>query len=226
MNNLVKGTGVKKLFPLSRKITVPALRGADLAIGEGEFVSIVGPSGSGKSTMLHLIGLLDPPSEGELLLDGQDVSRMTDGQRTALRAEKIGFVFQTFNLLPALTALENVEFAMRNVNRKRLKPGAERTALAKKKLVQVGLGDRLRHLPSELSGGERQRVAMARALANDPKLLLADEPTGNLDSIATEDILRLLHEIHEAGTTIIMVTHNMDITRGTRLLRMKDGMIL
>jgi putative ABC transport system ATP-binding protein len=216
---------LKKLFPLSRKITVPALRGVDLAVGEGEFVSIVGPSGSGKSTLLNLIGLLEPPSDGMLLLDGQDVSRMDDGRRTAMRAEKIGFVFQTFNLLPALSALENVEFAMRTAVGKSRKRKAERLARAKEKLTRVGLADRLDHLPSELSGGERQRVAVARSLANDPKLLLADEPTGNLDSVSTESIIRLLHEIHAVGTTIVMVTHNMDTIQETRILRMKDGMI-
>ena len=225
MNDMIVGTGLKKLFPLSRKITVPALRGADLAIEAGEFVSIVGPSGSGKSTLLHLIGLLEPPSEGTLLLDGQDVSRMADSRRTAMRAEKIGFVFQTFNLLPALTALENVEFAMRAENGKRRLPKGERLKRAGEGLARVGLRERLNHLPSELSGGERQRVAVARALANDPKLLLADEPTGNLDSVSAESIIRLLQEVHAAGTTVVMVTHNPDTTRDTRILRMKDGMI-
>jgi putative ABC transport system ATP-binding protein len=225
MNDLILGTGLKKIFPLGRKISVPALRGVDFAIGDGEFVSIIGPSGSGKSTLLNLIGLLEPASDGTLLLDGQEVSRMADGRRTALRAEKIGFVFQTFNLLPALTALENVEFAMRAVNGKRRLPKAERLKRAGERLVRVGLRERMHHLPSELSGGERQRVAVARALANDPKLLLADEPTGNLDSVSAESIIRLLHEVHAAGTTVIMVTHNPDTTRDTRILRMKDGMI-
>jgi len=225
MNNLILGSGLKKFFPLSRNITVPALRGADLAIGEGEFVSVVGPSGCGKSTLLNLIGLLEPPSEGTLLLDGQDVSLMADGRRTAMRAEKIGFVFQTFNLLPALTALENVEFAMRAINGKRRMAKPDRLDRARAELERVGLPDRMDHLPSELSGGERQRVAVARSLANNPKLILADEPTGNLDSAATESIINLLHEIHAAGTTVVMVTHNMDTTRDTRILRMKDGMI-
>ncbi len=226
MNNLILGTGLKKFFPLSRKITVLALRGADVAIAEGEFVSIVGPSGSGKSTLLNLIGLLESPSAGTLRLEGQDVSLFGDGRRTAMRAEKIGFVFQTFNLLPALTALENVEFAMRAVDGKKRMPKAERMNRAKAKLERVGLGERLNHLPSELSGGEKQRVAVARALANDPKLILADEPTGNLDSAATESIIQLLHEIHAAGTTVVMVTHNLDTTVATRILKMKDGAIL
>jgi putative ABC transport system ATP-binding protein len=225
MNNLVLGTGLKMNFALGRNNSVPALRGADLAIGEGEFISITGPSGSGKSTLLNLIGLLDSPSGGTLLLDGQDVSLLGDGRRTAMRAEKIGFVFQTFNLLPALTALENVEFAMRGMNGTKRRPKAERMNQAREKLERVGLGQRLHHLPSELSGGERQRVAVARALANHPKLILADEPTGNLDSTATESIIALLHEIHTAGTTVVMVTHNPDTTRDTRILRMKDGMI-
>jgi putative ABC transport system ATP-binding protein len=225
MNNLISGTGLKKLFPLSRKIAVPALRGADFAIAEGEFVSIVGPSGSGKSTLLNLIGLLDFPSAGTLLLEGKDVSLLDDGRRTAMRAEKIGFVFQTFNLLPALTALENVEFAMRGLTGEKRLPKTERMKKAKENLERVGLGQRLDHLPSELSGGEKQRVAVARSLANNPALILADEPTGNLDSAATESIIALLHEIHASGTTVVMVTHNPDTTRDTRILRMKDGMI-
>ncbi len=225
MNKMISGTGLTKLFPLSRRITVPALRGADFAIGEGEFVSITGPSGSGKSTLLNLIGLLDTPSAGTLLLDGQDVSLMDDGRRTAMRAEKIGFVFQTFNLLPALTALENVEFAMRGLTGEKRLPKTERMKRARENLERVGLGQRLDHLPSELSGGEKQRVAVARSLANNPALILADEPTGNLDSVATENIIALLHEIHASGTTVVMVTHNPETTRDTRILRMKDGMI-
>jgi putative ABC transport system ATP-binding protein len=205
---------------------VAALRGADLTIGEVEFVSIVGPSGSGKSTLLNLIGLMEPPSGGTLMLDGQDVSRMNDGRRTAMRAEKIGFVFQTFTLLPALTALENVEFAMRNASGKRRLSRAGRRKSAGEVLGWVGLEKRPDHLPPELSGGERKRVAAARALANDPKLILADEPTGNLDSTSTESIVRLLHEVHAAGTTVVMVTHNPDTTRDTRIFRMKDGMIV
>jgi len=226
MNNLILGTGLEKNFSLSRKISVPALRGADLAIREGEFISIVGPSGSGKSTLLNLIGLLEPPSGGKLFLEKQDVSLLNDAQRTAIRAEKIGFVFQTFNLLPALTALENVEFAMRAVRGKNRWAKAKRLSQAGEKLERVGLETRMNHLPSELSGGERQRVAVARALANNPKLILADEPTGNLDSTAAESIIRLLHDIHAAGTTVMMVTHNMDTTRDTRILRMRDGTIL
>jgi putative ABC transport system ATP-binding protein len=225
MNDLIVGTGLKKFYPLSRTVTVPALRGADLRIGEGEFVSILGPSGSGKSTLLNLVGLLDSPSEGTLLLDGEDVSRMGDGRRTRMRAEKIGFVFQTFNLLPALTALENVEFAMRTVNGKNRRAKGERIKQAKEKLARVGLMERMNHLPSELSGGERQRVAVARSLANNPKLILADEPTGNLDSVSTGSIIQLLHEIHGAGTTVVMVTHNLDTVQDTRILQMKDGMI-
>jgi putative ABC transport system ATP-binding protein len=143
-----------------------------------------------------------------------------------MRAEKIGFVFQTFNLLPALTALENVEFAMRNASGKRRLSRTERRKSAGEVLGRVGLEKRLDHRPSELSGGERQRVAVARALANDPKLILADEPTGNLDSASTESIIRLLHEVHAAGTTVVMVTHNPETTRDTRIFRMKDGMII
>jgi putative ABC transport system ATP-binding protein len=226
MNNLILGTGLSKNYSLSKQISVPALRGVDLAIQEGEFISIVGPSGSGKSTLLNLIGLMEPASEGKLLLEGRDVAVLNDVQRTAIRAEKIGFVFQTFNLLPALTALENVEFAMRAVGGKNRWTKAKRLNQAREKLERVGLEQRMNHLPSGLSGGERQRVAIARSLANNPKLILADEPTGNLDSAASESVIRLLHEIHAAGTTVIMVTHNMDTTRDTRFLKMRDGAIL
>jgi putative ABC transport system ATP-binding protein len=226
MNDLIMGAKLSKIYRLSRDVSVAALRGADLAIRRGEFISIIGPSGSGKSTLLNLIGLLEPPSGGTLILDGQDVSRMDGGRRTALRAEKLGFVFQSFNLLPSLTALENVELAMRAADGNRRLAKAERRKRAQEGLARVGLEGRMHHPPARLSGGERQRVAVARALANRPSLLLADEPTGNLDSAAAESIIRLLHEAHAEGTTVVMVTHNPETAHGTRILRMKDGAIL
>jgi len=226
MNSLVFGSGLVKTFRLSKSVSVHALRGLDVSVNENEFVSIVGPSGSGKSTLLNLIGLLDIPTKGELVLDGERISAVDDRQLTRIRSEKIGFVFQTFNLLPALTALANVEFPMRTVSREKRLDKSSRMRRAKEYLERVGLAKRISHLPSELSGGERQRVAIARALANAPKLILADEPTGNLDSAAAASIIELLHEINAGGKTIIMVTHDMEIIEGTRILKMRDGMIV
>ena len=226
MNNLVFGSGLVKTFRLSKSVSVHALRGLDLSVNENEFVSIVGPSGSGKSTLLNLIGLLDTPTTGELVFDGEKTSAVSDKQLTRIRSEKIGFVFQTFNLLPALTALANVEFPMRTVSREKRLDKSSRMRRAKEYLERVGLAKRIDHLPSELSGGERQRVAIARALANNPQLILADEPTGNLDSAAAANIIELLHEINAGGKTIIMVTHDMEIIEGTRILKMRDGMIV
>ena len=223
MSNVVVAQDLWKTYSLGKKISVDALRGANLAIAEGEFVSIVGASGSGKSTLLNLIGLLDTPTKGEIVFDGVKASHMSDRLRTAIRSEKVGFIFQTFNLLPALTALGNVEFPMRTVSRQERLDKAARTARAKMYLERVGLGERLYHKPSELSGGQRQRVAIARALVNDPRLILADEPTGNIDSVATDNIVKLLHEINAAGKTIIMVTHDMETTQNTKVLHMKDG---
>lgn len=226
MNSLVFGSGLVKTFRLSKSVSVHALRGLDVSVNENEFVSIVGPSGSGKSTLLNLIGLLDTPTKGELVFDGEETSAVSDKQLTRIRSEKIGFVFQTFNLLPALSALANVEFPMRTVSREQRLDKSSRMRRAKEYLERVGLAKRVNHLPSELSGGERQRVAIARALANNPKLILADEPTGNLDSAAAASIIELLHEINAAGKTIIMVTHDMEIIEGTRKLRMGDGVIV
>ena len=225
MNSLVSGSGLWKTFRLGKSVSVHALRGLDLSVQENEFVSIVGPSGSGKSTLLNMIGLLDAPTKGDLVFDGENISAVNDRRLTRIRSEKIGFVFQTFNLLPALTALANVEFPMRTVSRGKRLDKSSRIKRAKEYLERVGLAKRINHLPSELSGGERQRVAIARALANDPKLILADEPTGNLDSVATANIIALLHEINADGKTIIMVTHDMKIIEGTRILRMGDGVI-
>ena len=225
MSDLVHARGLWKTYRLGKDVTVDALRGLDMSVAEKEIVSIIGPSGSGKSTLLNLIGCLDTPTKGELVLDGRKTLEMNDVTLTSMRSEKIGFIFQTFNLLPALTALGNVEFAMRTAGHRARLDKPSRLRKAEERLEMVGLENRIDHLPSELSGGERQRVAVARALANDPKLILADEPTGNLDSKATANIIELLHEVNEDGRTIIMVTHDMETTKDTRILRIRDGRV-
>jgi putative ABC transport system ATP-binding protein len=202
---------------------VEALRGVNLVIEAGEFVALVGPSGSGKSTLLHLIGAMDTPTRGEVWLNGRRLAQLSDSERTRLRCREIGFVFQTFNLLPTLTACENVEIALRLAG----VPSRERAARACELLTMVGLGARWNHLPRQLSGGERQRVAIARALANRPKLLLADEPTGNLDSVTGDGIVALLQEIHRTGLTILLVTHNPALAAlAQRNVSIKDGQIV
>jgi len=226
MSDLVTAKGLWKTYRLGKNVTVDALRGLDVSVTEKEFVSIIGPSGSGKSTLLNLIGCLDTPSKGELIFDGETTLAMNDKKLTKTRSEKIGFVFQTFNLLPALTALGNVEFPMRTVSHGKRLNKSSRMKRAKERLEMVGLEKRIHHLPSELSGGERQRVAIARALANNPKLILADEPTGNLDSAATANIIELLHEVNNDKKTIIMVTHDMETTKGTRIIRIRDGVVV
>jgi putative ABC transport system ATP-binding protein len=224
INNLVKGEELWKTYDLDG-IKVNALRGLDINVDEGEFVSIMGPSGSGKSTLMNMIGCLDTPSEGYLSIDGKKTSSMSEGELTKLRAEKIGFIFQTFNLMPALSVRDNVEFPMRNLDGKRKLNKSERRQKAEECLESVGLGHRMKYLPSKLSGGERQRVAIARALVNHPKFILADEPTGNLDSEATENIMKLLHDVNNEGTTVIMVTHDVETTKNTRILKIRDGVI-
>ncbi len=205
------------------KTQVQALRGLDLEIADGEFVAIMGPSGSGKSTLMHLIGGLDVPNQGHVLLDDLDIAQQNGNRLAELRGKKVGFVFQTFNLIPTLSALKNVELPM--VFQK--VPRRERYEKAKKLLEQVGLGDRLHHKPSELSGGECQRVALARALANDPQILLADEPTGNLDAESGEQIMQILKKLNaEKKMTIIVVTHNPEVARyAHRVIRMRYGQI-
>ncbi|MEN6348751.1 MAG: ABC transporter ATP-binding protein [Syntrophomonas sp.] len=199
------------------------MRGISLEIARGEFVAVTGASGSGKSTLMNLLGLLDRPTEGSYILDGIDVSGLNDDEYARLRNRKIGFVFQAFNLLPRLTALKNVELAM-------LYAGiglAERRKRAVAGLTRLGLEDRMHHFPSELSGGQNQRVAIARALANDPAIVLADEPTGALDSYTSVEIMNIFQELNESGTTIVLVTHEMDIARHSRrILRMGDGLLL
>ena len=224
MNGLINGNELWKTYKLD-SMEVHALRGLNITVGEGEFVSIMGPSGSGKSTLLNMIGGLDNPTKGDLFIDGKDISRMSEGELTRMRAEKIGFIFQTFNLLPALTVRDNVEFPMRNLNGTKKMNKSSRIKKAEECLDIVGLGDRMDYLPAKLSGGERQRVAVARALVNNPKFILADEPTGNLDSESSANIINLLHEVNQEGTTVIMVTHDVETTDNTRIMRIKDGTI-
>lgn len=219
---MIELKNVHKVYPMD-EVSVPALRGIDLTIKPGEFVAIMGPSGSGKSTLMHLLGCLDLPSDGLVQLDGRDITKLDEDILAQIRGKKIGFVFQTFNLIPTLTALENVELPLffQGV------PRAERRARAAELLRKVGLEGRMHHKPAQLSGGERQRVAVARALANDPEIILADEPTGNLDSESGEAILELLAQLHREGKTIILVTHNPEAAAyAQRIVRIRDGRLV
>lgn len=224
MKGLVKGEELWKTYKLD-STEVHALRGLNITVDEGEFVSIMGPSGSGKSTLLNMIGGLDTPTSGELFIGGKEISSLNDGELTKMRAENIGYIFQTFNLLPALTVRDNVGFPMRNLSGDKKLDKSSRTQRAEECVEIVGLGPRMNYLPAKLSGGERQRVAIARALVNNPKFILADEPTGNLDTEATENIINLLHQVNDEGTTVIMVTHDVDTTKGTQVMRIRDGVI-
>jgi putative ABC transport system ATP-binding protein len=218
---IIRTEGLKKDYVLGAE-TVHAVRGVDLEIRRGEFVAVMGPSGSGKSTFMNMIGCLDTPTAGKYWLNGQLVSELTDDHLARVRNKEIGFVFQTFNLLPRATALHNVELPLiyAGISSK------ERRRRAKEKLELVGLGDRLDHKPPEMSGGQRQRVAIARALVNEPALLLADEPTGNLDSVTSHDVMRQLTELNEHGQTIVLVTHEHDIAEcAKRQVHLKDGVI-
>ena len=213
--------GLKRDYDMGGEV-VRALRGVDVGIHRNEYVAIMGPSGSGKSTLMNLIGCLDTPSDGEYWLNGTLVSEMSDDQLARVRNREIGFVFQTFNLLPRATALHNVELPLVYAG----VPSAERKKRATEALERVQLGDRVLHRPNELSGGQRQRVAIARALVNPPSILLADEPTGNLDSATSEEIMRVFEELASQGQTVIMVTHEPDIAaHAGRVIVLRDGLI-
>jgi putative ABC transport system ATP-binding protein len=206
----------------SGSLQVAALRGISARIQRGEYVAIMGPSGSGKSTLMHIVGCLDVPSSGSYRLAGEDVSRLSDGQLAEIRNRQVGFVFQQFNLLPSLNAWRNVELPLSYAGIGR----DQRRRMALAALDRVGLSDRVEHRPGELSGGQQQRVAVARALVGDPALILADEPTGNLDSTATADVLELFDELHRQGRTIVLITHEPDVAeRASRVLRIRDGQV-
>ncbi len=221
IKDVIRTEHIAKMYVMGTE-EVHALRDVSITIKQGEYVALMGPSGSGKSTLMNMIGCLDTPTSGQYFLDGQDVSRMTDNQLAEVRNKKIGFVFQTFNLLPRSTALENVTLPLIYAGFGK----SERTVRGEKVLHQVGLGDRMKHQPNELSGGQRQRVAVARALVNNPALILADEPTGNLDSKTSIEIMGLFEEIHRNGNTIVVVTHEEEIAQHAhRIIRLKDGLV-
>ena len=221
METLIEVKELTKTYEIGT-VKVEALRGLDLTIQKNEYVAIMGPSGSGKSTLMNIIGCLDTPSEGTYRLHGVNVEDMNDNELAITRNREIGFVFQTFNLLPRANAYHNVELPLIYNGT----PSRERKARTEESLTSVGLGDRIHHKPSELSGGQRQRVAIARALVNKPAIILADEPTGNLDSMTGEEIMEVFREIHTAGNTIILVTHEEYIAdHANRIIRLKDGRI-
>ncbi|TPN85416.1 ABC transporter ATP-binding protein [Aquimarina algicola] len=221
MQNVIEIRGIIRNFQLGQE-TVYVLKGIDLDIARGEYVAIMGPSGSGKSTLMNLLGCLDTPTSGSYILNGNDVSKMTDNELADIRNKEIGFVFQTFNLLPRTTALDNVALPMvyAGISKK------DRVVRAEEVLTDVGLSDRMDHKPNQLSGGQRQRVAVGRALVNKPSIILADEPTGNLDSKTSLEIMQLFDEIHAAGNTVILVTHEEEVAdHAHRVIRLRDGMI-
>ena len=221
MSNLISLSSIKRHYDVGGEL-VRALDGVDATIGTNEYISIMGPSGSGKSTLMNIIGCLDTPTSGTYQFEGELVHEMDDDQLASIRNRKIGFVFQTFNLLPKATALRNVEVPLIYSNI----PKADRLKMAESSLISVGLGDRLDHKPNELSGGQRQRVAIARALVNTPSIILADEPTGNLDSKSGIEIMKILHELYAKGNTIILVTHEQEIAmHANRIITIFDGKI-
>jgi putative ABC transport system ATP-binding protein len=223
MKKLIEIVQLKKDYYVG-EVTVHALRGVEMVVNEGEFVAIMGASGSGKSTMLNIIGCLDKPTEGDYILDGTNISDLNKNQLAALRNRKLGFVFQTYNLLPRTTALDNVELPL--LYNKTVK-AKERRERARKAIESVGLSDRMYHKPNQLSGGQQQRVAIARSLVNDPVVILADEATGNLDTRTSYEIMALFQELNKQGKTIVFVTHEPDIARcATRNIFFKDGVIL
>ncbi|VVB92981.1 putative ABC transporter ATP-binding protein [uncultured archaeon] len=215
---MIELEGIKKIYYMG-KIEVPALRGVDINIESGEFVALMGPSGSGKSTLLNMMGLLDSPTSGKIVIDGTDVSSLNENERADFRLKKLGFVFQFFSLLMELNAMENVALPMIMDDRK-----YDRAATL---LELVGVGDRITHTPNELSGGQQQRVAIARALANEPAILLADEPTANLDTESSQQIVDLFRRLNDRGQTIVMVTHEPDLgQKADRIIRIKDGKVI
>lgn len=218
---VIKIEGIKKIYTLGTQ-TVKALDGVSISINRNEYVAIMGPSGSGKSTLMNILGCLDTPTEGNYLLNGTDVSNMDDNELSEVRNREIGFIFQSFNLLPRYNAMENVALPLIYSGI----PRSEREQRAVEALNNVGLGDRTEHRPSELSGGQRQRVAIARALINKPSIVLADEPTGNLDTKTSIDIMQLFEQIYKSGNTVIIVTHEEDIANyARRIIRLRDGKI-
>ena len=219
---VIEVRNVEKIYTMG-EVEVPALAGVDIIINRGEFVAIMGPSGSGKSTAMNMVGCLDVPTRGKVFLDGNDISKLGESELAQIRGKKIGFIFQTFNLINSISAIENVELPMifQGV------PKDERRKSAKTLLALVDLEDRMHHKPTEMSGGQQQRVAIARALANDPEVILADEPTGNLDSKTGKEIIELIGKLHKEGKTIIMVTHDEDIAKhAQRIVHLKDGKIV
>ncbi len=221
MEEIIRLSEIARKYVMGAE-TIHALKSVSLSIKKNEYVALMGPSGSGKSTLMNIIGCLDTPNAGDYVLNKQLVSSMNDNALADVRNKEIGFVFQTFNLLPRSTALENVALPLVYAGYKKV----DRTVKAKAMLAQVGLGDRVEHRPNELSGGQRQRVAVARALVNNPSIILADEPTGNLDTKTSYEIMNLFHQIHKEGNTIILVTHEEDIARHAhRIVRLRDGLV-
>jgi putative ABC transport system ATP-binding protein len=217
---MIQLEGITKAYQMGR-VEVPVLHGLDLVIKDGEMVAIMGPSGSGKSTLINILGCLDVPTSGRYLLDGTDVSRLSSNQLAQVRSRKIGFVFQSFNLIPRTTAARNVELPLIYAGIR------DRRRSARLALEQVGLGERQKHMPNELSGGQQQRVAIARALINDPAILLADEPTGNLDTISSREIMKMLGELNDAGCTVVIITHEEEVAGfANRVVRLRDGLIV
>jgi putative ABC transport system ATP-binding protein len=218
---VIKIKGIKKIYKVGNQ-EVRALNGVDIIINRNEYVAIMGPSGSGKSTMMNILGCLDSPTSGEYILNGTDVSKMDDNELAVIRNREIGFIFQSFNLLPRYTALDNVALPLIYSGESK----ENREERAKAALASVELTDRMHHKPNELSGGQRQRVAVARALINNPSIILADEPTGNLDTKTSVDIMKLFEDIHKKGNTVIIVTHEEDIAKhAKRIIRIRDGVI-
>lgn len=218
---IIELRAITKYYQMGQ-VVIKALNGVDLDIHENEYLALMGPSGSGKSTLMNMLGCLDTPTAGSYILNDKNVSSLTEGQLAEIRNVEIGFVFQTFNLLPRLSAVENVAMPLIYAGLGKKK----RVSRAEEMLTAVGLGDRTHHKPNEMSGGQRQRVAIARALVNSPSIILADEPTGNLDSKTSDEIIEIFHDIHQQGNTVIMVTHEEDVAQNAhRIVRLRDGVV-